>query len=102
MYILSNRKSVLHMTHSTAPLRSLQLKAVVNDSRTHQGEIRSALSSVRQKKRITIQNLLNEFKNSYFSTFAIQSLRLGLRRGGEKKNPFAFLLGARQCARGSR
>lgn len=52
---------------------------------------------------ITIQNLLNEFKNSYFSAFAIQSLRLGLRRGGEKKKlPFAFLPGARRRARGRR
>lgn len=80
-----------------------------NGSRTHRGAIGSALSSCgsgegggkkrKKRKRITIQNLLNEFKNSYFSTFAIQWLRLGLRLegGGRKKRklPFAFLLAER-------
>ncbi len=37
---------------------------------------------------------LNEFKNSYFSAFAIQSLCLGLMQ----KMPFAFLLRAALCA----
>lgn len=37
---------------------------------------------------------LNEFKNSYFSAFAIQSLCLGLMQ----EMPFAFLLGAELCA----
>lgn len=79
------------MTRNAVPLFSLQLKAVVNDSGSHRGEICSVLSSVAQaeaEKRITIQNLLNEFKNSYFSTFAIQSLRLGLRRGAGREKKF--------------
>lgn len=46
----------------------------------------------RKRGGITIQNLLNEFKNSYFSAFAIQSLRLGLRRGGKKKKKKNFHL----------
>lgn len=37
---------------------------------------------------------LNEFKNSYFSAFAIQSLCLGLMQ----KMPFAFLLRVELCA----
>lgn len=37
---------------------------------------------------------LNEFKNSYFSAFAIQSLCLGLMQ----KMPFAFRLRAELCA----
>lgn len=36
------------MTHNTAPLRCLQLEAAASDSRRHQGEIRSALSSATQ------------------------------------------------------
>lgn len=55
IYILSNCKSVLHKTHNAAAaaaaLRSLQLRAAANDSRSHQGEIRSALSAVAEAEK---------------------------------------------------
>lgn len=51
-------------------------------------------AEARKKKCHYYSKPLNEFKNSYFSAFAIQSPCLGLMQ----KMPFAFLLGARQRA----
>lgn len=99
---LSNCKSFLHMTRTTqhsAPAcpSSWKLWSMIHAPTKVKSALRWAVwRRLRQKKRITIQNLLNEFKNSYFSTFAIQSLRLGLRRwgmgrrGAEKKNLHSY------------
>lgn len=88
-----------HTTQEPCAPSSWTLRSMIHAATKVKWAVRWAVRHrLRQKKRITIQNLLNEFKNSYFSAFAIQSLRLGLRQGGRKKKKmlFAFLLGARQ------